>query len=119
MVCNMNPSTLAIQVGTKQMYKISLMEKGIILSCFWQFIVVSTDPNDGDLLPINNDDNFARALQAARPLLRIHIQRRGESQDDDVNQHLASKKNIISSILGTPKTRPHITISYPKEFRQV
>lgn len=77
------------------------------------------DPNDGDLLPINNDDNFARALQAARPLLRIHIQRRGESQDDEHHQHLASKKNIISSILGTPKTRPHISISYPKEFRQV
>nr|CAG4641034.1 EOG090X09SP [Eulimnadia texana] len=28
-------------------------------------------------------------------------------------------KNIISSILGTPRTRPHISISYPKEFRQV
>jgi len=83
------------------------------------FFIRYTDPNDGDLLPINNDDNFARALQAARPLLRIHIQRRGESQDDALNSHMASKKNIISSILGTPKTRPHISISYPKEFRQV
>jgi partitioning defective protein 6 len=78
-----------------------------------------SDPTDGDLLPINNDDNFARALQAARPLLRIHIQRRGESQDDATHANLASKKNIISSILGTPKARPHISISYPKEFRQV
>nr|CAG4644957.1 EOG090X09SP [Leptodora kindtii] len=84
-----------------------------------QTFIRYTDPNDGDLLPINNDDNFARAIQAARPLLRIHIQRRGESQDDTQNMHLASKKNIISSILGTPKTRPHISISYPKEFRQV
>lgn len=75
------------------------------------------DPTDGDLLPINNDDNFARALQAAKPLLRIHIQRRGESQDDTLNSH--SRKNIISSFLGTPKARPHISISYPKEFRQV
>ena len=83
------------------------------------FFIHFIDPNDGDLLPINNDDNFARALQAARPLLRIHIQRRGESQDDELHQHYASKKNIISSILGTPKTRPHISISYPKEFRQV
>nr|SVE77127.1 EOG090X09SP [Daphnia lumholtzi]SVE77731.1 EOG090X09SP [Daphnia lumholtzi]SVE78359.1 EOG090X09SP [Daphnia lumholtzi] len=83
------------------------------------FYISYTDPNDGDLLPINNDDNFARALQAARPLLRIHIQRRGESQDDEMYQNFASKKNIISSILGTPKTRPHISISYPKEFRQV
>ena len=82
-------------------------------------LFIFTDPNDGDLLPINNDDNFARALQAARPLLRIHIQRRGESQDDAFNPNFASKKNIISSILGTPKAKPHISISYPKEFRQV
>nr|CAG4638593.1 EOG090X09SP [Cyclestheria hislopi] len=83
------------------------------------FFISYTDPRDGDLLPINNDDNFARALQAARPLLRIHIQRKGESQDDSMNMHVGAKKNLISSILGTPKTRPHISISYPKEFRQV
>jgi len=83
------------------------------------FYISYTDPNDGDLLPINNDDNFARALQAARPLLRIHIQRRGESQDDALTSSLTSKKNIISSFLGTPKNKPQISISYPKEFRQV
>lgn len=37
-----------------------------------------TDPADGDLLPINNDNNLARALLAAKPLLRITIQRKGE-----------------------------------------
>jgi len=32
---------------------------------------------DGDLLPINNDNNLARALLTARCLLRIFIQRKG------------------------------------------
>ena len=31
----------------------------------------------GDLLPINNDDNFLRAVTTARPLLRVFVQRRG------------------------------------------
>jgi len=37
-----------------------------------------TDPKDGDLLPINNDDNLGRAVLTAKPLLRIIIQRKGE-----------------------------------------
>uniref|UniRef100_A0A674INK9 PB1 domain-containing protein n=1 Tax=Terrapene triunguis TaxID=2587831 RepID=A0A674INK9_9SAUR len=32
----------------------------------------------GDLLPINNDDNYHKALSSANPLLRIIIQKRGE-----------------------------------------
>lgn len=43
------------------------------------FLISYTDPRDGDLLPINNDDNLARALQNARPLLRIIIQRKGNT----------------------------------------
>ena len=41
------------------------------------FIVSYTDPSDGDLLPINNDDNLARALVKARPLIRLILQRKG------------------------------------------
>lgn len=41
------------------------------------FLIWYTDPTDGDLLPINNDNNLARALLAAKPLLRIFIQRKG------------------------------------------
>ncbi|KFR09921.1 Partitioning defective 6 beta, partial [Opisthocomus hoazin] len=31
----------------------------------------------GDLLPINNDDNYHKALSSATPLLRVIIQKRG------------------------------------------
>uniref|UniRef100_A0A1B6CCZ6 PB1 domain-containing protein n=1 Tax=Clastoptera arizonana TaxID=38151 RepID=A0A1B6CCZ6_9HEMI len=41
------------------------------------FLISYTDPRDGDLLPINNDDNLGRALQNAKPLLRVIIQRKG------------------------------------------
>lgn len=41
------------------------------------FLISYTDPKDGDLLPINNDDNFIKAL-TVKPLLRIIIQRKGE-----------------------------------------
>lgn len=44
------------------------------------FLISYTDPRDGDLLPINNDDNLGRALQNARPLLRVIIQRKGKLQ---------------------------------------
>ena len=40
------------------------------------FIVTYTD-REGDLLPINNDDNYARALAVAKPVLRLCIQRKG------------------------------------------
>ena len=41
------------------------------------FFVTYTDPQHGDLLPINNDENLAHALHAAKPLLRVFIQRKG------------------------------------------
>ena len=40
----------------------------------------------GDLLPINNDDNFLRAVTTARPLLRVFVQRKGT--------HLKSKYQL-------------------------
>lgn len=32
----------------------------------------------GDLLPINNDDNYHKALSSANPLLRVIIQKKGQ-----------------------------------------
>jgi len=34
----------------------------------------------GDLLPINNDDNYHKALSSATPLLRVIIQKRGKQE---------------------------------------
>lgn len=33
----------------------------------------------GDLLPINNDDNYLKAISTAAPLLRLFLQRKGKS----------------------------------------
>ena len=43
------------------------------------FVLSYTDPMDGSLLPINNDDNFKKALQRARPVLKIIIQHKGKT----------------------------------------
>lgn len=43
-----------------------------------QFLISYIDPRDNDLLPINNDDNFIRAISTAKPILRLIIQRKGK-----------------------------------------
>ena len=40
------------------------------------FTTSYTDPIHGDLLPINNDENFRRALSTATPLLRVFVYRK-------------------------------------------
>jgi partitioning defective protein 6 len=40
------------------------------------FTITYTDAH-GDLLPINNDDNFNLALSTAKPVLRILVQKKG------------------------------------------
>ena len=42
------------------------------------FLICYTDPN-GDLLPINNDDNYKVALCSAKPMLRLLVQRKGRN----------------------------------------
>jgi partitioning defective protein 6 len=46
------------------------------------FLIFYEDPSHGDLLPINNDENFAKAVstvKASGRLLRIILQRKGKS----------------------------------------
>ncbi|XP_001601910.1 partitioning defective protein 6 [Nasonia vitripennis] len=85
-----------------------------------KFDIWYTDPTDGDLLPINNDNNLARALVAAKPLLRILIQRQGDGVEDLNGCNTIKPKNLISSILGgTPGKPKPLAISNPHDFRQV
>jgi len=82
------------------------------------FVIKYADPRDNDLLPITNDDNYMAALKNAKPLLRLVIQREGEGYDDFMRGNRSG--TLLSSILGTPKQpKNHLTISNPKEFRQV
>jgi len=86
------------------------------------FQVFYVDPKDNDLLPITNTDNYRRALQSARPLLRLVIQRNGECEQNYYRRNVAGGgSSFMTSMLGgTPK--PHkavIPISKPTEFRQV
>ena len=88
------------------------------------FHIFYVDPKDNDLLPITNTDNYRRALQSARPLLRLVIQRQGECEENyyrrTVTGGMGGSSLLTSMLGGTPK--PHktiIPISKPTEFRQV
>uniref|UniRef100_T1IAA9 Uncharacterized protein n=3 Tax=Rhodnius TaxID=13248 RepID=T1IAA9_RHOPR len=83
------------------------------------FLISYTDPRDGDLLPINNDGNLSRAIQNAKPLLRLIIQRKGESLEELNGYGTFKHKNLISSIWGTPGKSKSLAISNPHDFRQV
>lgn len=62
----------------------------------------------GDLLPINNDDNFCKAVSTAHPLLRIFIQRQGRLSEKSlrwcgfllvlITQHESSCSVFFSNI---------------------
>lgn len=110
-----------------------------------QFLVSYVDPNDNDLLPINNDDNYGRAISTARPLLRVIVQRKGmqktilleyhglphisiyflfflpgDSIEEITGYGTMKKHNLIGTILGqTPVKTKTLAISNPHDFRQV
>ena len=42
------------------------------------FVILYPDQY-GDLLPINNNDNYQKALQSSKPMLRLQIQRKGKN----------------------------------------
>ncbi|CDW60087.1 rhomboid family protein [Trichuris trichiura] len=88
------------------------------------FTLCYSDPH-GDLLPINNDENYRKALDSAHPLLRLLLQRKGESLEERYGYGTDSlkKRNRISRFLGAgavtgPYSRAY-DISMPQDFRQV
>ncbi|XP_060692299.1 partitioning defective 6 homolog beta-like [Hemiscyllium ocellatum] len=75
----------------------------------------------GDLLPINNDDNYLKAIKTANPLLRVFLQR---TEDADYSAFgtdtLTRKKNVLSNVLRPDnRKKPPIAISLPRDFRPV
>ncbi|XP_008286481.1 partitioning defective 6 homolog beta [Stegastes partitus] len=78
----------------------------------------------GDLLPINNDDNYHKAISTASPLLRLFLQRKEEADYTTFGtDSLTRKKNTgLSAVLLRPDTnrkKPPVIISLPKDFRPV
>ncbi|KAM6350056.1 partitioning defective 6 homolog gamma [Podargus strigoides] len=75
----------------------------------------------GDLLPINNDDNFFKAVSSAHPLLRVFIQRQDEVDYSNFGTNTLSrkKKALVTLRNDNIRRRPHINISMPHDFRPV
>merc|ERR1719367_2084353 len=86
------------------------------------FLISYIDPKDNDLLPINNTDNYLRAMRMSKPLLRLVVQRQGECEETYyAGRRGHGQVSLLNSMLhGTPKQgKPGISISQPSEFRQV
>lgn len=76
----------------------------------------------GDLLPINNDDNFCKAVSTAHPLLRIFIQRQEEVDFTNFGTNtITRKKKAVVALRNNDvnRKRPHIRIGMPQDFRPV
>uniref|UniRef100_A0A8C4NRG2 Par-6 partitioning defective 6 homolog beta (C. elegans) n=1 Tax=Dicentrarchus labrax TaxID=13489 RepID=A0A8C4NRG2_DICLA len=78
----------------------------------------------GDLLPINNDDNYHKAISTASPLLRLFLQRKEEADYTTFGtDSLTRKRNpVLSAVLLRPDTnrkKPPVIISLPRDFRPV
>lgn len=79
----------------------------------------------GDLLPINNDDNYHKAMSVAAPLLRLFLQRKEEADYSSFGTDTVTRKKtpaVLAAVLLRPdanKKKPPIIISLPKDFRPV
>jgi len=80
------------------------------------FSIYYRHPQDGDLLPINNTENFMHALGTAIPLLRLFLQR--GDMPTPINGLNASKRNLNPN---NPTTivNKRLQISVPQDFRRV
>ncbi|KAI9589682.1 partitioning defective 6 homolog gamma [Glossina fuscipes] len=83
-----------------------------------RFVIRYIDPRDQELLPINNDDNYGRALKTAQPILRVIVQRE-EDLEYGCPKPRGNHFNIISMLGQTPGKQKAPPISMPHDFRQV
>lgn len=90
-----------------------------------QYDIYYMDPSDNELLPINNDTNYMRALKMAKPLLRLFLMpKQGNHTGSTMNLKSLSASsshpaNITSGghSVNSKEVRP--VISKPVEFRQI
>ncbi|XP_066103241.1 partitioning defective 6 homolog gamma [Saccopteryx bilineata] len=73
----------------------------------------------GDLLPINNDDNFCKAVSSANPLLRVFIQKREEAEHGLLTGSLSRRRKALALREEGPRRRAHLHIGLPHDFRPV
>lgn len=74
----------------------------------------------GDLLPINNDDNFCKAVSSANPLLRVFIQKREEAEHGGAAAgSLSRRRKALALREENPRRRAHLHIGLPRDFRPV
>ncbi|XP_020315179.1 partitioning defective 6 homolog beta [Oncorhynchus kisutch] len=78
----------------------------------------------GDLLPINNDDNYRKAISVADPVLRLFLQRKEEADYSafGLDTLTRPKKTVLAAMLLRPdanRKKPLVIISLPRDFRPV
>lgn len=81
----------------------------------------------GDLLPINNDDNFHKAVSSANPLLRIIISKKEDEPVAFASNSLQRRKKGLgltglrntSPGFSYSKNKPGLMIGLPQNFRQI
>ncbi|KAI2806619.1 Partitioning defective 6 beta [Blomia tropicalis] len=90
------------------------------------FTLAYIDPIHGDLLPINNDINFALAIASAKPLLRLVVQRKDgtygyipSSYGNSTNKKNTFLGTLLPSSSSSAHSKPRLAISAPEDFRQV
>lgn len=79
------------------------------------FSIYYRHPQDGDLLPINNSENFMFALGTAVPLLRLFLQRGDHSEPGG----LAGKRILPFGVNQQAVVNKRLQISTPQDFRRV
>ncbi|KFV14764.1 Partitioning defective 6 beta, partial [Pterocles gutturalis] len=77
----------------------------------------------GDLLPINNDDNYHKALSSANPLLRVIVQKKAPGCAHGRRAvGPARRAERLGASPGRPahyRAKPHLLIGMPQDFRQI